>query len=576
MTPVEIKLYQTASEPTMVEKTLVEQATVTGYFKQVQDITAPVIDLAFNDRDTFNLYFNSNYAYIALFNRYYFISRKEVGMNNILSIYMDEDALMSFKEEIYNLTPLVTRQATDYDSMLIDGSIPFKSTPNVSITKYKLFDTRKETYSLEFKPYGFLLKTFVTSNFSNIIDTPSSGLVSYTPAYLMNPFVFNSAMEKILDPTFIDSITTSLFQESSEYITDAFLVPFDYSSSYILSNIGGQTNQIFIGDKSIVLTSDDPDIEYKVQPINPKTRFLLKVEPINIEVKHNKFYDNFNKYEIFIPFIGWRELNADILINATPSNSLTLTLYCYFYIDPSTMNFEFIISKSEIEVNVYQIDYKYWEISKYEQQDFLFTYSGNMRNEAPLGTTNKNSVNRNLLLGGVKALSSVALAPFTGGASLMGLTGGIGISQQTAKLQKKTTDRRLRVGSDAYNSRMSAYKESLAGDITAMGISTAANTLNEVLSTFQRSSYVSEPSETNVLNTFTGSSILFRSTIEVPNIPGNYYELYGGVCNLTVLLSTLKGKGFTKCANVHMTGFVNATSSEINEIESLLLSGVIL
>ena len=277
MTPVEIKLYQTASEPTMVEKTLVEKATVTGYFKQVQDITAPVIDLAFNDRDTFDLYFNSNYAYIELFNRYYFISRKEVGMNNILSIYMDEDVLMSFKNEIYNLVPLVTRQAQQFDPMLIDGSIPFKSTPNVSITKYKLFDTKKETYSLEFKPYGFLLKTFVTSNFSNIIDTPSSGLVSYTPAYLMNPFVFNTAMEKILDPTFIDTITTSLFQESSEYITDAFLIPFDYSSSYILSNIGGQTNEIFIGDKSIVLTSDDPDIEYKVQPVNPKTRFLLKV-----------------------------------------------------------------------------------------------------------------------------------------------------------------------------------------------------------------------------------------------------------------------------------------------------------
>lgn len=88
MTPVEIKLYQPQANLQWLKRPQQKKLTVTGYFKQVQDITAPVIDLAFNDRDTFNLYFNSNYAYIALFNRYYFISRKEVGMNNILSIYM--------------------------------------------------------------------------------------------------------------------------------------------------------------------------------------------------------------------------------------------------------------------------------------------------------------------------------------------------------------------------------------------------------------------------------------------------------------------------------------------------------
>ena len=70
--------------------------------------------------------------------------------------------------------------------------------------------------------------------------------------------------------------------------------------------------------------------------------------------------------------------------------------------------------------------------------------------------------------------------------------------------------------------------------------------------------------------------VYIKKISPIPKIPSNYYELYGGVCNLTVPLSTLKTKGYTKCANVHMTGFTNATSEEIAEIESLLLSGVIL
>lgn len=55
-----------------------------------------------------------------------------------------------------------------------------------------------------------------------------------------------------------------------------------------------------------------------------------------------------------------------------------------------------------------------------------------------------------------------------------------------------------------------------------------------------------------------------------------YAETLGKPCNKSFKLSDLKGKGFTLCGAVHMTGFTNATSEEIAEIESLLLSGVIL
>lgn len=55
-----------------------------------------------------------------------------------------------------------------------------------------------------------------------------------------------------------------------------------------------------------------------------------------------------------------------------------------------------------------------------------------------------------------------------------------------------------------------------------------------------------------------------------------YAKFLGKPCNKTYKLSDLKGKGFTLCGTVHMTGFSKCTLEEINKIESLLLSGVIL
>ena len=131
---ITISLYSTSDEANKVEKTLSTNSfVITGKLKEEQDITAPAITIAIPILSTgvpAPDIFQWNYAYISQpFKRYYFIAGFDTGLNNLVTIYFKEDYLMSWKTNIYNLTPLVTRQATEYNPMLFDGDIPIDSEP---------------------------------------------------------------------------------------------------------------------------------------------------------------------------------------------------------------------------------------------------------------------------------------------------------------------------------------------------------------------------------------------------------------------------------------------------------------
>lgn len=585
MTPVEIKLYQTASEPTMVEKTLVEKATVKGYFKQVQDITAPVIDLAFNDRDTFNLYFNSNYAYIALFNRYYFISRKEVGMNNILSIYMDEDVLMSFKNEIYNLVPLVTRQASSefYNKSLIDSAIPISTTPKVTVIGGDFFkwgkievveenDLKYITYRIDSRSNDFFSFNgdIVMQCFSNVEGTSNdifcNGIVSSNRYYDFSIKGFEQVYKAITAPTFWQSME-KWFSDFSQAIMDIQLLPYNIKNNSIYTLTEQTVIQFMQNSYTLV------DNEKALMP-SPNMYFIASTK-IGWVFYKEKFESYLSTYEVVLPYIGKIELPPQLLSRFVENNECNL--YVYLIINPSTWKGRYLIySKDNLRFIAKKTDSKneyaymlpiYPSSIVYQSDEF------NTGASIPMGSTDKNQKNLGILTTGIAIAASVATGGIAGGA-LAALGGAMSAGTQTAL--HRTQDRRLKKGSAKYNERMSAYKSSLYKDIAGSSISFASNTLEEIFPLIGNSTSVYSSAQSSVDYYSLNITVDTIKTEPQPEIPSNYYELYGGVCNLTVPLSTLKTKGYTKCANVHMTGFTNATSEEIAEIESLLLSGVIL
>lgn len=592
MTPVEIKLYQTASEPTMVEKTLVEKATVTGFFKQVQDITAPVIDLAFNDRDTFNLYFNSNYAYIALFNRYYFISRKEVGMNNILSIYMDEDVLMSFKEEIYNLVPLVTRQAQQFDHDIIDTSIPATAYPNIDYFTCKSLIWCKFSDNKEIIPYDpltespafdDLTKRFfsgkyeiadIYSNgciamqvFSNIDESATkdnhrNGLVSSNRVYYIAPNVFEQVMKAITAPDFWTSLG-NWFTDFSQNI---------YSLTYLPIQVSKDSMRTYKNQDVIqFMAKNYPAEGISTALMASPTDHLIAGTTIHIHFSSD-FRFLLSTTTIMLPFIGEVELDNQ-LIYKYKTNISSFVGYLYLIINPNTCEGQYIISTKYLKYDYDGTDTNYKYIDNIDKRYVIYTSQFfKVGSDIFLGATDKNAKNQGIAMFGITTALSLLSGGVAGGA--IGALGG-SVSAATKKAFKSTQDRRLKVGSAKYNQRMNTYRESYGKDLASSGIDFASSALSEILPLLSVNGQV-DSSSTTAMNCYDYGEIYVRVVEPNLQIPTNYYELYGGLCNLTVPLSTLKTKGYTKCANVHMTGFTNATSEEIAEIESLLLSGVIL
>ena len=99
---MELVLYKTADENSKLEKTLSEEVSLVGALKDGCSITAPSIMLQQNP-------IGYNYAYIPAFNRYYYIKNVTVVRKNIFMITLSVDVLMSFKDEIKELSGVVSR-----------------------------------------------------------------------------------------------------------------------------------------------------------------------------------------------------------------------------------------------------------------------------------------------------------------------------------------------------------------------------------------------------------------------------------------------------------------------------------
>lgn len=116
-----ITFYRNTSDTNVVDKELSEAFTSSfvGILREESSILAPVITLqASADR-----FANCNYAYIAEFERYYYIQDISSIRNNLTQITMRVDVLMSYKTQIRASSALVKRNAYAYNLKLNDGSL---------------------------------------------------------------------------------------------------------------------------------------------------------------------------------------------------------------------------------------------------------------------------------------------------------------------------------------------------------------------------------------------------------------------------------------------------------------------
>ena len=135
-----IKLYKVYDRENKLNKTLNNEKVLTGSLKNKVSVYNPVIMLKSVD---FN-FSDYNYCYIEDFDRYYFIEDIEIDALTLFEIRLREDVLMSFNNDIKNMTVQINESGN----------------PNSNFIDCKMGDKKELIQSIElenpFSQTGFL------------------------------------------------------------------------------------------------------------------------------------------------------------------------------------------------------------------------------------------------------------------------------------------------------------------------------------------------------------------------------------------------------------------------------------
>ena len=150
-----------------------------------------------------------NYAYIAKFSRYYFITDTR-WINGLWELSLMVDVLASYKTGIGALSEYVVRSSSAFDGSISDTLYP--TTTGI----YK----NKELFSLAYSTTG-LYVVGIINNSSNAVD----GAITY---YMMTNSELGQLKHYLMDETFLNLANLSNLQEMSKDLVKAIFNPFQY------------------------------------------------------------------------------------------------------------------------------------------------------------------------------------------------------------------------------------------------------------------------------------------------------------------------------------------------------------
>ena len=132
-----VTLYKNTSDKRNLNKVITEIKSVSATAKGEINIISPTLIL-----ECFSTDFN--YCYISDFNRYYFVKSITLLTGQRVQIDLTVDVLMSYKEEIKNLTVNVLRYENIEPTYLTDSRIPL-----FSDTVQKVIEFPENIFNLE-------------------------------------------------------------------------------------------------------------------------------------------------------------------------------------------------------------------------------------------------------------------------------------------------------------------------------------------------------------------------------------------------------------------------------------------
>lgn len=333
-----ITLYKSKSSMNTVNKggaNLTPLLTVSGNFKNAQSILTPILIIDTIDslllvddngqvvlddykrplltsRDASKEIIKANYGYIDELQRYYFISDIQVVNNDLIQLYLKEDVLYTYANQIKEHTAYISRNEFTNspliedrnEQLFYDKEVSYKDT--VEITGGEAVNFAFNVSQLGTNNIIFSALSKQTDYHAGLVDVPKD-LPSFN---YINEFYTTllSVDRPLLIPYMAGQYIAQLCLEkdsNKSYIKNMLICPFDVTNQTDTT----KSIPIYLGDNNISDMGSSTDPTQKVGNVHPMralTSDYLVVADFTIpDATSYLDYEPYCQYEVFVPFYGY-------------------------------------------------------------------------------------------------------------------------------------------------------------------------------------------------------------------------------------------------------------------------------
>lgn len=565
---LEIRLYNNFAENNRVDKThyLSLDYRYQGLLREPSSVMTPQVDIEVTD-DSLQDMLRCNYAYITMFNRYYYITDMVNISNSIWRLYMRVDVLMSFKDHIGFLEAYVARNEYDYSETLPDVKFPCESGNEVEFVTGSLMSfARGSLYSSIGVPTtAYCAVLTISSDRQNIPSTLGiDNLSQFNSTYIFTMPQIYRFLAYITQASVWNNFNW-LFANPTENLISLKILPIDVS--YELPD-DYLTDTIRIGHVDVGSTElDEQDNPFgKVYHINQPLNFKLFSCSFNYTPYNNAKFLSYEPYinaQLYLPYKGFVDFDTNLF-----NTNGTISFSVMYNIDITTGKCAVVLTKETS-----------YDHTLYPPRA---VYECDISVDVPLGFTNKSEIERNKILAGIQ----LATAAIDIGTTFAGNT--MAVDNLVGRATKRTTPN-TKLGRQIANAEMSTESDLAMGTSNAVA-SFAVNyikgsqvhiqggaTPDGFLKGLPYYNYLYTSTSSTVRDNFVFPIIIVKKLIPLYTTVTDltkYAHMVGRPLNRLRQLSTVYG--YTEIAGIHLewSGSVRSMSQEREEIYELLKTGV--
>lgn len=304
---ITLSLYKFSGEKIICDKTkfLTNKKDLTGVLRDNTSVLSPVIMIEQTSDFNINQF---NYCYIPLLGRYYFITDIVTNTNQLWTISLKVDTLMTYYDTIILQNAFVSRNEHEYNFNIKDGRIPFdyeiaisESIPTMIPTKTL---TSFNTLDLDaITSYNYVLNVINETNFTTCENTPSPSNI--LPEISYNAFSKGFDYIYFLTRGGLNYITPQLINNDklSSYIKSLVIFPFSIYKQEIV-----ESNSIQLGSTTITDTG--------MRVLSSKTNQGSDYYNLAYFILHKRYgdfrdYSPYTQIELYLPYVGWIKLDTN-------------------------------------------------------------------------------------------------------------------------------------------------------------------------------------------------------------------------------------------------------------------------